>query len=75
VLFVVTGQKFGDTTSPPNVKPIVLCRMEHAQALWRRPDTADWREGSSTSYSCIIRKQYQWVHTFVCSTKSVPMGH
>lgn len=39
VLFVVTGQKFGDTTSPPNVKPIVLCRMEHAQALWRRPDT------------------------------------
>jgi hypothetical protein len=41
VLFVATGQTFGDTTSPPNFEPIALCRMEHAQALWHRTDTVE----------------------------------
>ena len=39
VLFVDTGQTFGDNTSPSNFEAVPNCRSQHAQALWHRPDT------------------------------------
>lgn len=39
VLFIDTGQTFGDTTSPANFEPIAICRSQHARALWHRDDT------------------------------------
>jgi hypothetical protein len=39
VLYIDTGQTFGDCTSPPNFEPIAICRSQHARALWRRLDT------------------------------------
>jgi hypothetical protein len=38
-LFMDTGQTFGDNSSPSNFEPIAICRSQHAQALWHRPDT------------------------------------
>jgi hypothetical protein len=39
VMFVDTGQTFGDNTSPSNFEAVPNCRSQHAQALWHRPDT------------------------------------
>jgi hypothetical protein len=41
ILFIETGQTFGDCTSPSNWEPIAVCRSQHAQALWHRSDTID----------------------------------
>jgi hypothetical protein len=47
---------------------------KEAIAKWWSTVTADWREGSSTSYSCVIRNSTNG-YIFVCSTKTAPMGH
>ena len=39
ILYVDTGQTFGDSTSPSNHKPVAINRSQHAQALWYRSDT------------------------------------
>jgi hypothetical protein len=39
VMFVDTGQTFGNNTNPPNFEAVPNCRSQHAQALWHRPDT------------------------------------
>jgi hypothetical protein len=39
VMFVDTGQTFGDNTSPSNFEAVPNCRSQHAHALWHRPGT------------------------------------
>jgi hypothetical protein len=41
ILFIDTGQTFGDCTSPSNWEPIAITRSQHAQALWHRADTVE----------------------------------
>jgi hypothetical protein len=39
VLFLSTGQTFGDCTSPANWEPVARNRQQYAQFLWRQVST------------------------------------
>jgi hypothetical protein len=41
ILFIDTGQTFGDCASPSNWERIAIARSQHAQALWHRADTVE----------------------------------
>lgn len=41
VLFFMTGQTFGDASSPANWEPVATCRRLYAKYLWSQPATVE----------------------------------